>query len=611
MSRVALLAMLALAAPVSVGALHLSPSTDARPRTAVAEAPTVDFEFTDIEGKTSWLSDVKAGKAYVIVMRDTGCPVSKQYAPRIARYEQAYASKGVVFLYLNVNRADDAEKIRGEIRQHGLKGRYIHDPEGRVGKRLGVRSTGEVFVLDSKRRLLFRGPIDDQYGVGYTRPKARQEYLRSALESVVAGEMVKVGEVEAPGCLLGYDQQAAAWREPVTFHRQVSRIIQNNCQTCHRDGGIAPFAMQSYDDVYARRMMIRFMVKNRRMPPWFAHRSVGEFANDRSLSDQDLYTLLRWVEEGGPEGDPKDAPEPRRYVEGWQIGRPDAVVAMPEPYRVPAEGVVDYQYFYVKTDFPEDRWIERMELRPGARQQVHHALVFLEEPGRTRARDRKPGEASLPFQGGATGFFAAYAPGYPGLVFPAGSAKRLPKGAWLKFQLHYTTNGTAVDDRTELGLVFAKEPPTREVETWTAINTQFVIPPGAPNHEVSGVRTFSKGGTLLTFFPHMHLRGKSFRMELILPDSTVRPLLWVPRYDFNWQLLYALREPIHVPAGAKLRATGWFDNSENNPHNPDPTKSVRHGEQSWDEMMIGYFDWIPDGGVAPPPASVAKAAAGQ
>jgi hypothetical protein len=565
-------------------------------------APIIDFEFTDLDGRTDWLSGLDGARAYVVVIRDVGCPVSGKYAPKIARLSKTYADRKVAFLYLNVNPSNTRDEIRtAEIERHGFVGRYIHEPDGRIGRVLGVRTTGEVFVLDSTRRLRYRGPIDDQYGITYTRPRVHEEYFQDALDAVLKGRAPKSADVPAEGCLLGLDKEAIH-TEPVTYYRQVSRIVQDNCQTCHRADGIAPFALERYDQVAARRNMIRQMVRGRLMPPWFAHRSIGVFANDRSLSDRDLLTLLRWIDEGAAAGDSADAPPPRTWPAGWHIGEPDAIVRMDTTFHIPAEGVIDYQYFYVKTDFSEDRWVTAMELRPGARQQVHHALVFIEEPGRPQMR-RQPTDP--PFQSGVNGFFAAYAPGGVGTAFPAGSAKRLPKGAWLKFQMHYTANGVEADDRTELGFVFAKEPPRAEVETWSAINTTFSIPPGAPNHEVVGERVFRTAGTLLSFFPHMHVRGKAFRIELVNPDSTVTTLLDVPRYDFNWQLTYDLKLPIEVPAGARLRAHGWYDNSEANPANPDPKATVRHGPQSWDEMMIGYFDWISK--PAPAPAGGAAA----
>lgn len=573
-------------------------ATAPAPAPTLAVAPVLDFEFTDIEGTTAWLSDIKRVRAYVIVMRDVGCPVTGKYAPKIARMSKEYSDQGVAFVYLNVNESNTLEQIRrDEIGQHGFVGRYIHDPEERIGRVLGVRSTGEMFVLDSTRKLVYRGPVDDQYGITYTRPSVRNDYLKNVLDDVLRRRKPRHTDVPAEGCLLGLDKEAIHTGD-VTYHRDIAPIVQQNCETCHRAGGMGPFPLQRYEDVRARREMIGAMVKAGRMPPWYAHRSVGEFANDRRLSDRDLLTLVRWIDEGAAEGNRRDAPPPRVWSTAWTIGQPDYIAKMEKPFRVPAEGTIDYQYFYVKTDFPEDRWVQALELRPGARQQVHHALVFIEEPGR-RMTNRQPGDP--PFQGGVNGFFAGYAPGNAGTVYPAGTAKRLPAGAWLKFQMHYTANGVAADDVTELGFIFAKEPPEREVETYSAINVQFTIPPGAPNHEVVGDRILRTGGTLLSFFPHMHVRGKAFRMELVGTDGSITPLVDVPRYDFNWQLVYDLKTPIAVDSGMRVRARGWFDNSDKNPWNPDPTKAVRHGEQSWDEMMIGYFDWIPARRPAPAP----------
>jgi hypothetical protein len=334
------------------------------------------------------------------------------------------------------------------------------------------------------------------------------------------------------------------------------------------------------------------------MPPWGAAKGVGEWANDASLSERDLADLLAWAKGGAPQGSPKDAPVKRAWTPGWNIGRPDAVVQIPDTFRVPAQGVVAYKYSYVQTNFDEDKWITAMEIRPTAPKVVHHVLVHLEEPGRKPANDptRKPGDP-LPTSGVA-GFFGATAPGSVGIVFPAGHAKKLPKGAWLKFQIHYQPNGTEQVDQTTIGFRFADGPQT-EVHSRSAANTRFEIPPGAPKHEVQGVHTFRTGGTLLSLFPHMHLRGAAFRYELVKPDSSVEVLLDVPRYDFNWQSYYEFKEPKRVEAGWRLRAVGWFDNSTTNPFNPDPTKPVKFGEQTFEEMMIGYFDFVADPAPAP------------
>ncbi len=559
-------------------------------------APAVDFQFTDIDGVTEWLSDLPAAKAYLIVMREVGCPISGKYAPKTARIASAYAARGVTVLYLNVNPTNTVAQIRSdEIGRHGFVGRYIHDPEQRIGRILGVRSTGEMFVLDADRRLQFRGPVDDQHGITVSRPRVQREHLGDALDAVLAGRAPREREVTAEGCLLGLDKVATV-PASVTYHRDVAPIVQRNCQTCHRADGMGPFALETYEQVHARRTMIQYMVKQGLMPPWFAHQDVGEWANDRRLPERDLLTLLRWVDDDGPRGDVADAPPPRVWATAWNIGEPDAVVRMTQAFPIPAEGVVEYQNFYVTTDFDEDKWITAMEMRPGARQQVHHALVFIEEPGLEPRQQ----------QGGLQGFFAAYVPGSVGIAYPAGTAKRLPKGATLKFQMHYTTTGVATSDLTELGFTFAAAAPAQQVLTSTAVDVRFEIPPGAPNHEVVAERRLPVAGTLLNFFPHMHVRGKAFRMELVMPDGAVRRLLEVPRYDFNWQLVYALKTPIAVPAGTIVRATAWYDNSPGNPANPDPTATVTFGEQSWEEMMIGYFDWLPQRPSAPPPAPAAR-----
>jgi thiol-disulfide isomerase/thioredoxin len=573
--------------------------------TSAADAPTdspaaveagvlLDFAFIDVQGQAARLSDYR-GRTVVIAMRDTGCPVGRRYAPRLASLEQEYADR-VDFLYLNVSPQDSRARALEEIEQFGFGGRYIVDHAGDIGRMLDARSTTETFLIDTDGRLAYRGGIDDQYGISYSRAAPRHSWLKDALTAVLAGEPVAVTEAEPEGCYLELEPgvsppepepepepepatMALPWQ--VTYHNRISRIIQDNCMTCHRAEGIAPFALETYREVYGYRGMIRFVVESNRMPPWTASPEHGEWSNDRSLSAADRRDLLQWIQAGAPEGDPADAPAPRHFAGGWNIGQPDTIIEIPQSFAVPAEGVVDYQYMYVKTNFAEDRWIKAMEIRPTVPQVVHHVLVFLEEPG------------VLLQQGGVTGFFAAMAPGYPGDIYPANTAKRLPAGAWLKFQLHYTPSGVAQVDRTQLGFIFADEPPRHEVRTGSAFNVRFAIPPHASNHEVVGDYRFREPGTIATFFPHMHLRGKAFRYELIRPDGSRQILLDVPRFDFNWQLAYHAAKPIEVAAGDILRATGWFDNSIANPWNPDPDATVRFGEQTFEEMMLGYFDWIP------------------
>jgi hypothetical protein len=377
----------------------------------------------------------------------------------------------------------------------------------------------------------------------------------------------------------------------VTFHADVASILQQKCQSCHRSGGVAPFALEEYHQVYARRARVFDAIKSGYMPPWFADPDIGVWANDRSLSEGERRTLLAWVEQGAPQGNPADAPPPTSWSEGWNIGEPDVVIRIPHTITVPATGVMPYRYVYAATDFPEDRWVQGFEIRPTAPDVVHHALVFLEEPdypGQVyHSTVVRPG-----FQIGREGWFATYVPGYQGVVYPEGMAKLLPRGATLKFQLHYTPSGTETEDRTEIGFIFADKPPDYRVETGAVISMDFAIPPGASSHRVRAEKRFDEPVMLLGFAPHMHLRGKAFRYELVYSFFRKETLLDIPRWDFNWQDEYILETPVEVPAGATLRATGWFDNSADNPLNPDPTQTVRFGEQTYEEMMNGYFHYL-------------------
>lgn len=363
-----------------------------------------------------------------------------------------------------------------------------------------------------------------------------------------------------------------------TYHARVAGILQENCVTCHRDGGIGPFALTSYEAAREKAPYIRAMVASGRMPPWFADPAYGEWKNERRLSEDERRDLLAWIDAGAPEGDPDQAPPPREFVEGWQLGEaPDTVIPIPEPQQVPAEGVIDYRYVYVKTDYPEDRWIEKAELRPTANEVAHHAIVFQEAP---EDENRGP-------------WIVGWAPGVPPSSFPEGTGKLLPAGGWLMFQLHYTTMGEQATDRTELALVFADETPDRRVRTRSVGTTDFEIPPGANHHEVVAELEFEEDGEILSFLPHMHYRGEAFRYELVRPDGTEEVLLEVPDYEFDWQLSYEAAEPVPVDSGMVLRGRAWYDNSADNPRNPDPTVAVEFGEQSFDEMMFGFFEWVP------------------
>ncbi|MEW6211512.1 MAG: thiol-disulfide isomerase [Acidobacteriota bacterium] len=390
--------------------------------------------------------------------------------------------------------------------------------------------------------------------------------------------------------LAGIVAFAAAARETgasgVTFTKDVAPIIFNHCAECHRPGEIAPMSLMSYQEVRPWAKSIRERVVERSMPPWAADPKYGHWANDARLSDQQIQTIVAWVNAGAPKGDDRDMPPAPKFTDGWTIGQPDAVVEMQEEYTVPADGTVPYLYFSMPSGFTEDKWIQAMEIRPGNRSVVHHVIAYAQEAG---VKDNAPGgEGEL--RRGRT-HLGGITPNKTGIVYGPGTARLIKKGSNIVFQMHYTTNGQVTKDRTKIGFVFAKEPGRKMLITGNAIDTRFVIPPGAASHEVKASKTFNEDVLITSFMPHMHVRGKDFIYTAVYPDGRSEILLSVPKYDFNWQLTYIPKTPIALPKGTRLDCVAHFDNSEKNKYNPDPTKAVRWGDQTWEEMMIGWFTY--------------------
>jgi mono/diheme cytochrome c family protein len=375
-------------------------------------------------------------------------------------------------------------------------------------------------------------------------------------------------------------------KEAITYAKQVARIVQEKCQICHHPGTAAPFALVTYDDVVKQADNIREAVADKRMPPWHADPRFGKFGNERRLSRAELDALLTWLDSGRELGDPRDLPEPRAYADGWVIGKPDVVFELPEERTIPATGVVPYQYYRTPTNFKEDVWVQAAEGRPSNRGVVHHIVVSISDP-----RNKGQGSANRGF---GESILAGEAPGDIPLILPPGVAKRIPAGAELIWQMHYTPNGKEAKDRSQLGLVFykGKEPPKHDCQTLGIAENSFVIPPGESNHRVESDWTAPRDTLLLSFMPHMHLRGKDFEYRAEFPDGRQETILSVPHYDFSWQTQYRLAEPLRLPKGTKVHCTAHFDNSAANPANPDPKVAVRYGEQTWEEMMIGWVDFV-------------------
>lgn len=372
----------------------------------------------------------------------------------------------------------------------------------------------------------------------------------------------------------------------VTFTKDIAPIIYKNCAECHRPGEIAPMSLMSYQEARPWAKSMREQVAQGSMPPWSADPKHGEWANDPRLSQKEIDTISAWVAAGAPKGDDKDLPVAPKFAQGWTIGEPDAVVEMPEEYTVPADGTIPYLYYSMPTNFKEDKWIQAMEIRPGNRAVVHHVIAYAQDPS---VKDTAPGGEGELRRGRV--HLGGITPNKTGIVFSPGTARLIPKGSNIVFQMHYTTNGQVTKDRTKIGFVFAKEPGQKLVQTGNAINGRFVIPAGADNHEVKASFTFKDDVEISSFMPHMHVRGKAFTYTAVYPDGRSEILLNVPKYDFNWQLTYIPKGKLVLPKGTRLDCVAHFDNSTKNRYNPDPSKDVRWGDQTWEEMMIGWYTY--------------------
>jgi thiol-disulfide isomerase/thioredoxin len=551
-----------------------------------------DLRFENIAGVSGGLHEEARSALTVIAFTSTSCPLSRKYLPTLVELHRDFASRGVRFVLVNSVASDQPAEMQTAAARFGSKIEYVFDKDASFAAHLGATTTTDVFLLDQSYTILYHGAIDDQYGFGYSIDAPRRTYLRDAIAAALQQRSIAVSATAAPGCALEA-KTAAKPGAAVTWHNQISRLLQRHCVECHREGGAGPFRLDRLEDAAAHAPMIRQVVEQGIMPPWFAvdpQHQAGRspWINDRSLSASEKQLLTDWIDQGKPAGDPAQSPVPKVFADGWLIGQPDAVFEFARPVPIRASGTMPYQNILVDTQLDQDRWVQAIEVRPGNPGVVHHVLVFVQGTDESDGpRDDTADERS--------GYWGIYVPGNSTLVYPDGYAKRIPKGARLRFQMHYTPNGTATEDSTRIGLVYAKQKPEHEVRVAGIVNRGFRIPAGADNHPVVGsIKNLPTDVQVLAFLPHMHLRGRAARYELI-SDGKARTLLDIPRYDFNWQLLYRYTEPLTVRAGESLQFTAWYDNSSGNPANPDPHREVRWGPQTSDEMHLGYVEYVVPG----------------
>lgn len=535
-------------------------------------------------------AETRGARATVLAFIDTSCPVCQNHLAGLNKLMAELGAKDLRVAGIYSHPGDTTAEVAAHARKMKLAFPVVRDEGGKWSRRLAVDRIPCVLVLDQGLIVRYRGRIDDQFAPGVARAKPTRRDLREAIDEVLGNQPVSIPWTETLGCLLTHADAKPPQTDAPTWTGGVASIIQRACQDCHRPGESAPFSLLSHADARDWSGMIREVVDNRRMPPWHAEAPAGHFSNERKLAEKDRQELLAWIDAGCQKGEGDD-PKPREFTEGWRIGKPDLVAAMSKTVDVPAHfllGLAGMPYQHVISDLTIDKdlWAEAIEVRPQNRAQIHHIIVYIILEG--KKLPHLPGEVG---DGLGSGMLATYVPGDMPVVYPPGLAKKIPKGSRLLFEVHYTPNGVPVTDRSCVGIRLATSPVRHQVKTRAIGNARFVIPAGDPNHEVRASRAFTKEAVILSLSPHMHLRGKDFAMNLAEPGKKPVPLLRVPRYDFNWQESYALAKPLRVPAGSRVDCVAHFDNSKGNPANPDPGKEVRWGDQTWNEMMIGFLDY--------------------
>ncbi len=550
----------------------------AETKTKSSQDASHTFRLPTAQGKVVELTAEPESKATVVCFLGAECPLARLYGHKLNEMQAAYAAQGVQFIGVNSNQQDSLEDVKQYVKRYEISFPMAKDYNNEVADRFHAVRTPEVFVLDQQLTVRYRGRIDNQYLPGISRAETTTHDLKNALDQLLAGKPIEVSETKPNGCFIGRVKQNEVTTK-LTFCKEVAGVLHRHCVECHRTGEIAPFSLTDYDEVRGWADTMLETIEDGRMPPWHASPKYGHYANARFMPEKDKEILREWVAGGMPYGDIKDLPDLPKFREGWHLPRvPDVVYEMRKrPFVVPKEGVVEYQYFVVDPGFKEDKWITGAQVLPGNRSVVHHAIVFIRPPD------------GADFRG--IGWLTAYVPGQRINMLPPGRARKVPAGSKLVFQMHYTPTGSVAEDISKVGLIFGKdEEISHEVFTLIGIDQEFEIPPHASDFPVSAkVRRIPPHAELLAIAPHMHLRGKSFRL-FTKQDKKKEILLDVPNYDFNWQHIYELSKPMSLDTVDGLEFTVKFDNSKDNPFNPDPNEYVTWGDQTWEEMAIAFFE---------------------
>ncbi|MFO0013492.1 MAG: redoxin family protein [Planctomycetota bacterium] len=543
-------------------------------------SPIAGLEFKDIRSVPRSLADLGKHKAYVFAFVTRDCPLVKKTLPKMKELYGQLQRDDVLFVCVNVGADDSIRDVASQALEYDVPFVFVKDYDLSVARALGVKRTPEFVVLDHSHHLRYRGRIDDQMRLGGTRPSPSRSDLQIALEEVLAGKSVSVEETTSEGCVI---TPPTAWKadKALTYYRDVASIVHDRCTSCHRPNTAAPFSLITAEDFAAHAEMIREVIRDQTMPPWYANSHVGAFQNDRSLTDAERRVLNAWLDSDRVAGEPSEGPALPEFSDSkWRIGTPDLVITMLEEHTVPATGFIPYKYVILPHVFFNETWVEAFEIRPENPAVVHHCnMAYATQQG---ASDET--------------FITGYVPGGQPLDlgrFHAGIGYRIPAGAALGLQIHYTTTGKEEKSRIQVGLRFPREPVRKQLHHFVLDPRGWKIPPRDPAFKIRASHQLKHHADLLGLFTHMHVRGRDMTFFANVEDGQRECLLQIPNYNFEWQLGYELKSGSKLlPKGTTIEAIAHFDNSEFNPYNPDPTKTVEYGPQTVDEMFNGFVFYV-------------------
>ena len=533
-----------------------------------------DFALLDSDGAFHQLSRYRNREALVLMSFDNRCASIDTAIGQLKSLQRDWSDQGVAFGLIDSSGEADIQTIRATKARHGLDLPLLIDNGQLITETLRLTRAGEVAILDPERlTLIYRG--------------VALESAAQSLANEIAGTADNTIITESAGCELNFPMRESHLATNPDYAIEIAPIIAEQCASCHREGGIGPFAMDSHLMLQGWSPMIREVLLTKRMPPTQVDPYIGHFSNARYISDTDLQRLVHWIDAGAPRGGADTDPLTQLQFPDrreWQLGEPDFIVKAPA-HEIPATGVLDYINVEVELPFEEDKWVRAVQYIAGDEAVLHHLLSYVTAP-REAVQEESPVAVNA-----STRFLEGYAPGkVDAITFPQNTGVYIPQGHNLSMQFHYTANGRATVDETLLGLYMHDDPPAYENFT-ESVSGMFRIPPFAGNHAASAEYVFAEDVVVTGLRPHMHFRGKDMKLSAELPDGSITELLSVPNYSYAWQPTYVLEEPVNLPAGTMVHVTGTFDNSEHNPANPDPSKELTFGLQSWDEMFIGYWTY--------------------